>query len=99
MNTHHKKDGNDKNRASLQLVEVKTLWHPYFLFEFMLQKFWIWIRIVGWILLLSGSLSLLITSAFDLLDYRSMGIGNGLLTLTGTFFVLYGYYQLERDRL
>jgi hypothetical protein len=65
----------------------------------MSKKVWIWMRIFGWIILLSGLISLEVTLIFELFDYRRVSIANGLLSITGTFFVLYGYYQVEKDKL
>ncbi|UCH37024.1 MAG: hypothetical protein JSV76_04870 [Candidatus Bathyarchaeota archaeon] len=65
----------------------------------MSRRIWIWVRIIGWILLLSGSFTLLITSAFDFFDDRNVRIMNSILSLVGTFCVLYGYYRLEREAL
>ena len=56
-------------------------------------------RILGWIILLCGLVSLELTLVFELFDYRRVSIANGLLSITGTFFVLYGYYQLKKDDL
>jgi type III secretory pathway component EscS len=72
---------------------------PHVFVEFMSKKAWIWMRIIGWMLLLSGSIGVVVTLVFDLFDYRRVGIVNGLLSIVGTFFVLYGYYRLEKNEV
>ncbi len=65
----------------------------------MSKRVWIWLRIFGWIILISGLVLLEVSLIFDLFDYRRVGIANGLMSITGTIFVLYGYFQLKKDDL
>ena len=56
-------------------------------------------RIFGWIILLSGLVSLEVTLVFEMSNYRTVSVVSGLLSIIGTFFVVYGYYKLEKENL
>jgi len=56
-------------------------------------------RIVGWVFLLCGLVSVELTLIVDGPNHRTLGIVNGLLSIIGTLLVLYGYYRLEKNNL
>lgn len=60
----------------------------------MSRENWIWIRILGWALIILWFLVYEVNLLVPLLSHQWVNVMSGLIGAIGTFLVLFGYYKL-----
>lgn len=62
----------------------------------MSKRFWFWLRIIGWIILMIWYIVYAAGSVFPLFKSPLMEIVQSIIGIVATLLILIGYYELEK---
>jgi hypothetical protein len=65
----------------------------------MSRRFWIQLRVVGWIILLIWYVVYTVDAAYPILNNQLIAVSHGVTGMSGTVLVLVGYYKISKQRL
>jgi hypothetical protein len=63
----------------------------------MSKRFWVWVRIIGWLILLLWYITYAINALFPFLQYPLLQFSHGIIGIIATLMIFVGYYDLERN--
>jgi hypothetical protein len=62
------------------------------------RRFWVQIRLIGWIIILLWYIIYTVDAISPILNNQSIAVSHGITGITGTALVLIGYYNLRKKR-
>jgi uncharacterized membrane protein len=63
------------------------------------RRFWIQIRLVGWIIILVWYIVYTVDAISPILNNQFIAVSHGVTGMFGTVLVLLGYYKISKKRL
>jgi hypothetical protein len=65
----------------------------------MSRRFWIQIRLVGWIIILVWYMVYTVDAVSPILNNQFIAVSHGVTGISGTVLVVVGYYNISKKRL
>ena len=63
----------------------------------MSRKFWFWVRILGWAILLVWYIIFAYNAIWPVVGYPLFNVIHGAIGVLATLLIMVGYYDLERN--